>query len=133
MDPNAMVTGGSAGLRAIADAFRMNNFAIQGIYLIKITSDEGYEDWVVRLITSKRARDMINLLVRLRREKQLPAINSRVRFDVIQADDAEASRIIEYSRRMGDVPVEINGALIDGMFIEYALVADYPGADAAAA
>lgn len=137
MDQNTLVEGGEVGLRAIADEFRRSGFPVQAIYLVKRTSTDGYLDWVVNAVLSPFRpgldRDFLYQLVRLRREKRLPFIDEQVRVNAVPPDHVEAKRIIEYARQMGDPPVVIRNVYWDGLYIEYALVAEYDRTTAVAA
>lgn len=134
MDQDVLVEGGVQGLDRIADAFRSKELPVSGVYLIKVTSHDGFEEWIIRLIASRRVvpdlkRQMIFALVELRREAALPRIEAGIRFDIVDAANDEASRIIEYTRRLGGPPTVIRDTMWKGLFIEYALVADVPQAD----
>ena len=69
---------------------------------------------------------MISELVRLRQQNSLPQVDSSVRFDLVSLQDTEASRVLEYARKLGDPPVVIRDAMWKGLFIEHALVAEVP-------
>lgn len=132
MDPIQTV-GGVAGLKQIADALREEGFPVDAIYLIKLVSQEGDVDWVIRVVTRKGNRDTIFKVFELRRAGRIPLLGDRVRLDAIAPDHPEASRVIAYARRFGRPPVEIDAVLLDGMLVTFALVADFRDADAAAA
>ena len=78
------------------------------MYLIKVTSQDGFEYWIIRLVVDRKipdmTRKMIYELVRLRRDNQLPKVDPSVRFDVIARTELEASRIIDYARSLGAHP-----------------------------
>ena len=137
MDQDVLVAGGADGLNRIADAFRAKGVPVTGVYLVKLTSDDGYQEWVIRLIadaaTGDAQRQMIYNLVELRREKTFPRTDFGVRFDLVDPNDLEASRIIDYARRLGPLPVTITNAMLKGLFIEYALVARIPQTSVVAA
>jgi len=137
MDQNTLVEGGDAGLRAIADQFRRSGFPVDSIYLVKRTSVDGGVDWVVNAVVSPFRpgldRDFLYQLVRLRREDRLPFVDEQVRLNAVSPDHVEAKRIIDYARRMGEPPVVIRNVLWDGLYIDYALVAEYDRTTAAAA
>jgi hypothetical protein len=130
MDQDTLVDNGSEGLNQIAQAFRTKGIAVSGVYLIKLTSHDGFEEWIIRLIVETvwpdLKRKMISELVRLRRDNMLPRTLEGVRFDIVSAADAEASRVIEYVRLLGGPPVVIRDTVWKGLFIEYALVASIP-------
>ncbi len=132
MDQGALVENGAEGLIRIAEAFRARGLPIAGVYLIKLTSEDGFEDWIIRLVSDQYVqnlgRRMVSELIQLRRESALPRVSPGVRFDVVSSDDAEASRVIDYTRRLGGPPAEIRDAMWRGLFIEYALVASVPQA-----
>lgn len=132
MDP-VQVVGDAKGLKEIAKALRDEGFAIDAVYLIKLVAECGSVDWVVRLVTRRSSRDVIYKVFELRRGNKIPPLGPRVRIDAIPPDHIEASRVLDYARRFGRPPVEIEGVLLDGLYVDFALIADYPGADAAAA
>ena len=137
MDQVTLVEGGADGLNRIADAFRSKGIPVSGVYLIKLTSQDGFEDWIIRLVADREMPDlkrkMIHELVRLRRDNELPRVDPSVRFDVVWPTEPEASRIIEYVQRVGGPPVVIRDATWKGLFIEYALVASVPHTNVAIA
>lgn len=137
MDQDTLVEGGGKGLARIADAFRARGLPVSGIYLIRLTSEEGYAEWVIRLLSDSKmpglTRQMIDKLVQLRRENALPEVSPGVRFDMISSDHVEAARVIDYARQIGKLPVTIRDTMWKGLFIEYALVAQLPQATFAVA
>jgi len=137
MDQIALVEGGAEGLNRIAELFRSKGVPVSGVYLIKLTSEDGFEKWVIRLIADRETPDlkrkMIHELVRLRRDSRLPRVDPSVRFDIVSSTEPEASRIVEYARQLGGPPVVIRDAAWKGLFVEYALVARVPHTSAAVA
>ncbi len=135
MDQVTLVDGGAEGLNRIAEAFRSRGIPVAGVYLIKLTSEDGFEEWIIRLVADREKPDikrkMIYELVRLRRDSQLPTVDPGVRFDIVSQTEPEASRIIEYAQRLGGPPVIIRDAVWKGLFVEYALVASVPHANVA--
>lgn len=129
MDQNTLVEGGDKGLLTIAEAFKNEGFPVAAIYLAKRTSIDGYMEWVVPVVLSPfphaDRRRFIDVLVQLRRAKKLPFIDRSVRIDAVPPDHVEASRIIAYANQLGDLPLVIRDVLLDGVFIEYALVPNY--------
>lgn len=120
-------------MNRIANAFRSKGLPVSGVYLIKLTSNDGYEERIIRLIVDRETpdlkRQMIYKLVELRREGLLPQVDLGIRFDVVTAADSEAARIIEYTRRLGGPSALIRDTMWKGLFIEYALVASVPQTD----
>lgn len=137
MDQNTLVEGGDQGLVKIAAAFQGEGFPVQSIYLVKRTTNDGTIDWVVPVVLSpfdpRDRRRFIEALVRLREEKKLPFIDPALLIEAVPANDEEASRVVAYAARLGDPPIVIRDVSWNGLFIEYALVARFPGKDAAAA
>jgi hypothetical protein len=76
---------------------------------------------------------MINHHFRLRRDQKLPRVSDRIRFDYVPAGHPEAQRVIDYAQAMNERPVVIDGVFWKGLFLEYVLVASYPGKTTAAA
>lgn len=132
MDPVTTI-GGAEGLRRIAEALRAEGIGVDGIYLIKLVSDEGDVDWVLRIVTCRKSREVVLKVFDLRRAGRIPDFGGKVRIDPVPATHPEASRIIAYARRFADLPVEIETVILDRMLIEYALVAELARAGAAAA
>ena len=133
MDQDVLVEGGTTDLNRIANAFRSKGLPVSGVDLIKLTSNDGYEERIIRLIVDRETpdlkRQMIYKLVELRREGLLPQVDLGIRFDVVTAADSEAARIIEYTRRLGGPSALIRDTMWKGLFIEYALVASVPQTD----
>lgn len=133
MDTGQLVAGGAKGLAKVAELAREAGLPIYGVYLIKTTSDEGGVYWNLRLISPVRSRTVIEEIVRLRSAGSLPAMDFGVRIKGVPLDDPEARRVIAYAERAGELPVEIIDTPIDGLFVEYALVADLKRPEKAAA
>lgn len=137
MDQDVLVEGGASGLLRIQQAFQSKGLRVVGIYIIKLTSHDGYEERVIRLVCDPEngdlTRAMIGQLVELRRDKEFPKVDTGVRFTVVGTNDMEAARIIDYAKQLGGPPVVIRDAVWHGLFIEYALVASVPQADYAVA
>lgn len=137
MDQNALVEGNGEGLLRIASAFCAKGLPISGIYLIRLASEEGHVQWVIRLLSDAYfpdlTRQMIWKLVELRRESVLPDVNSLVSFDLISSAHPEAARVCDYARQLGKLPLVIRDTMWKGLFIEYALVAQVPQAAEAVA
>jgi hypothetical protein len=137
MDHDSFVEGGAIGLNRIAECFRLRGIPISGIYLIKLTAEDGFENWIIRLASDHKTPDMtrrmINELVQLRRDKALPEVDPRIRFDLVSRADPEPARVLDYAQNVGELPVTIRDAMWKGLFIEYALVASVPQANFATA
>jgi hypothetical protein len=137
MDQVTLVEDGAEGLNRIAEVFRSRGVPVTGVYLIKVTSQDEFEHWIIRLVVDRKTPDltrkMIHELVRLRRDNQLPKVDPSIRFDIIPRTESEASRIIDYARSLGGPPVLIRDASWKGLFIEYALVASVPSTNVAVA
>jgi len=132
MDPVTSV-GRAEGLRMIAEALRGEGIRVEAIYLIKLLPDHGDADWVIRIVTNRNSREVVLKVFALRRAGRIPAFGEKVRIAPVSPTHPEASRIIAYARRFARVPIEIESVILDRMLIDYALVAELPGADAAAA
>jgi hypothetical protein len=127
MDNDTLVAGGAGGLDRIAECFRLKGIPVSGIYLIKLTAENGFEDWIIRLVSDHKTADMtrrmVQALVQLRRDDNcLPHVDSRVRFDLVSRTEPEPERVLDYAARLGGFPVTIRDAMWKGLFIEYALV-----------
>lgn len=132
MDPVETV-GRAGGLRRIAAALREAGISVDAIYLIKLENDGGHVEWVLRVVTSRNSREVVLTIFELRRKGSIPRFGDKIRIDPIPLAHPEASRIIAYAQRFADLPVEIENVILDRMLIDYALVAELPEADAAAA
>lgn len=132
MDPVQMV-GGASGLERIAEALRREGHSIDAIYLIKLLRDGKSEDWVIRIVSPEPAFDVAFKFFALQSDGRLPPIGERVRIEVVAADDPETSPILSYARRFNRLPLEINTVVLNGVLVDYALVAELPKAGAAAA
>jgi hypothetical protein len=132
MDP-VTALGGAEGLRRIAEALRADGIGVESVYLIKLVSNEGDVDWVIRIVTRHKGRDVVFKVFDLRRAGRIGNLSDKVRIDPISPTHPEASRIIAYARRFAHLPVEIETVILDRMLVEYALVAELADAGAAAA
>lgn len=137
MDSIGLVEGGVEGLVRIAVAFRAAGIPVTGVYLIKFTTDDNEDQWVLRLVVQETSADldrrMVTQLVALQRDRALPLIDPLIRIHIAASDDAEVSRVLDYAERLGGPPVIIRGVMWQGLFIEYAVVALIPERNAAAA
>ena len=140
MDQDFPVEGGANGLLAIAAAFRAETappFPIEAIYFVERLNLDDEVTWkVVAVMSPFRAgvdADFINVLVKLRRAGKLPRIDDRVRFMAVPPEHVEASRILDYSRHLGEPPLVIRDTIWQGLTIRYVLVAEDLGRRAAAA
>src|SRR6516225_6460593 len=83
MDQVTLVEDGAEGLNRIAEVFRSRGVPVTGVYLIKVTSQDEFEYWIIRLVVDRKipdmTRKMIYELVRLRRDNQLPKVDPSVR------------------------------------------------------
>ncbi len=118
----------------IENAFKDDGAKVDGIYLVILRSlEDDATEWVLRLITDESKRDMIARHFRLRRDHKLPWLSDRVRFDYVPRDHIEASKVMDYAQAMNERPLVIDGVFWKGLFLEYVLVADYPGKNTVAA
>ena len=113
----------------IASALRSVDVEVQGIYLIRLTSVEGYVEDLVRVVCDvggKKfdSRDFVHKVIELRRNGKLPELDQSIRIDCIRNDHLEAKRIADYTRKMKKLPLRIKDVFWDGLYIEYALVAE---------
>ena len=107
---------------------------VEGVYLIKSTADDGPARWDLRLITPERSLKVIQTVVRLRRDVACRGLTRKLGVKGVRPDNVEASRIIAYARSAYDGPLlEIIDTPIDGLVVEYALVADWSSASDRAA
>jgi hypothetical protein len=106
---------------------------VQGIYFLKLTTDDDSVFWNIRAVTAHDPRDFIFKFVELQNAGKIPPIDSDIRIKAVRPDDPEAERVLEYARQFREAPVVISNAAWKGLYIEYALVAEAPGLDRAAA
>jgi len=132
MDP-IQTLGGAAGLKKIADALRAENFPIDAVYLIRLVADNHDDHWVVRLVTRANSQDVMVKTFELRNGGKIPMFGARIGFAVVPPEDSEARQIIAQAKRYGYAPVEFGDVLLDRLYVDFALVADFPGAHVAAA
>ncbi len=132
MDSLELVKCSVDDLKQIASALRSVGVDVQGIYLIKLTSVEGHVEHLVRVICDVGgmkfdSRDFVHKVIELRRTGKLPDIDDSIRIDCLRSDDLEAKRVADYTRKMKKLPLRIKDVFWDGLYIEYALVADMSG------
>src|SRR3954469_5377471 len=133
MNTSELVDGGADGLRRVAELVREAGIPVEAAYLIKQTAEDGSVSWNLRVVTPERSLKVIQTIVALRRDSRLPRIDPQVGIQGVTADNVEASRVLAYAKRAFERPVEIISTPIDGLFVEYALVADVPAASDRAA
>jgi hypothetical protein len=126
MDPATLVDGGIEGLHRIVDVLEANDVPVSGAYLIKLTSEDGYEDIVFRVATTMQTHPFVFILVQLKREGKLPRIDDRVRIDAVSESSDEASRILKYAAQAGAPVVKIRGAGLNGLYVDEAIVVKWP-------
>jgi hypothetical protein len=122
MDTDTPVTGGEEGLQKIVQALELNGVAVQGAYLIRLGSADGFPETDFRIVTDGDPRDVIYKFVRLRRDGLIPTLADHVRVSPIRPNHVEASRVMDYAARIGTPTVVIDGVYWDGLFIEDAVV-----------
>src|SRR4051812_32640774 len=98
MDTSQLVAGGADGSRRIAELVRDAEIPVDGIYIIKSTTDEGSAFWNLRLITPVSSLKVIRKVVNLRHKGKLPWIDPEVRIKGVSSDNVEASRIMAYAK-----------------------------------
>lgn len=126
MDPEPLVKNKAEAMREVAQAFEDAGFKIQEVYLIKTTTLDDDVFWHLRLVTDGDPRELIYKLVRFRRDGVLPVLDDEeLRVQAIRPSDLEASRILEYTSRFSSFPVTIKNTPINGIYVEYAVVAGY--------
>jgi hypothetical protein len=133
MDTGELVEGGAAGLGAIVNALERAGVNVIGAYLIRITATDGFEDASLRIVTNDDGREVLYKYVGLRRDGAFPKISGDVTMTPVRPSDIEASRVLDYARRIGNPPVKIRGVLWRGLYIEDALVVKYPISEPAVA
>lgn len=138
MDSLELVNCSADDLKQIASALRSVDVDVQGIYLIRLTSVEGNVETLVRVICdiggmNFDSRDFVHKVIELRRDGKLPDIDEYIRISCVQSDHLEAKRVADYTRKMKKLPLRIRDVLWDGLYIEYALVAEMSGVNRQAA
>lgn len=133
MDLSTLVDGGVDGMKRIVNALEAGGIDVRGAYVIKSTSDTGYEDYVFNVVSADDQRKLINRVIDLKRAGKLPRIESRLRFAAARPSAAEASRVLAYAAEVGTPVVTMQGVGLDGLYVEDALVVKWsPKANAAA-
>jgi len=138
MDSLELVNCSVDDLRQIASALRTVEVDVQGIYLIRLTSVEGNVENLVRVICDVGgekfdSRDFVHKVIELRRNGKLPDTDESIRISCLRSDHLEAKRVAEYTRKMKKLPLRIRDVFWDGLYIEYALVAEMSGVNQQAA
>ena len=134
MDTGALVDGGVAGLRRIVESLEQEGVAVYGAYLIRTTGlDNESQRTDLRIVTEDDIGDVLYKFVRLRGQGKLPEYSSSITLTPVRPDSFEASRVLDYARRVGKPTVTIEGVPSDGLYIEDAVVVKYPQEERAAA
>lgn len=124
MDTAALVR--TDDLVRLVDVLEKHKVPVEGAYLIKLTSEDGYEDFVFRVVTPMPSHPFVFKLVELRRDGMLPEIDQRVRVSAERPGSPEATRILGYAAEVGAPVVTIKGAGLHGLFVEDAVVVKWP-------
>ena len=133
MDPEPLVKDNANAMLEIAKAFADAGFHIQEVYLIKNVTLEDAVFWHLRLVTDDDPRELIYKLVRFRRDGVLPELDEDLRVQAIRPSSLEASRILKYAARVRQRPLIIRNTPIEGLYVEYAVVAGWSERHVAAA
>lgn len=133
MDTVEMVTCTADDLLRISHELKATGVDVQAIYFIKVTTVEDSVFWNIRVVTTHDPRDFFYKLWELRKAGRIPSIGTDVRIKAVRPDTVEAERVLEYARQFREAPVVISNVAWKGLYIEYALVAEAPGLDRAAA
>ena len=133
MDPIEMVRCSADDLLRISQAMKGIGVEVEGIYLLKLTADDDTVFWKIRAVTTHDPRDFIFKFAELQNAGKIPSFDSDIGIKAVPPDDPEAQRILDYARQFRSAPVVISNSAWKGLYIEYALVAEAPGLDKAAA
>lgn len=133
MGPIEMVRCSADDLLRISQEMKRVGVDVQAIYFLKVTSNEDSVFWNIRAVTTHDSYDFVYKFSELQNAKKIPRIDSDIRIKAIRPDDPEAERVLEYARQFREAPVVISNVAWKGLYIEYALVAEAPGLEKAAA
>jgi hypothetical protein len=128
-----MVTCTSDDLVRISHELKASGVDVRAIYFIKITTVEDSVFWNIRVVTTHDPRDFLYKLWGLRNAGRIPPIDPDIGIKAVRPRDVEAERVLEYARQFRVAPVVISNVAWKGLYIEYALVAEAPGLEKAAA
>ncbi|MEA2856230.1 MAG: hypothetical protein QOH98_551 [Methylobacteriaceae bacterium] len=123
MDPESLVRDRAKVMVDVGQAFADAGLHVEEVYLIKTTTVDDFVYWHLRLVTDDDGREVIYKLVRLRRDGGLPPLDDELRVEAIRPSSYEASRILKYAARVPQRPLFIKNTPIDGLYVEYAVVA----------
>jgi hypothetical protein len=133
MGPIEMVRCSADDLLRISQEMKRVGVDVQAIYFLKVTSNEDSVFWNIRAVTTHDPYDFVYKFSELQSAKKIPPMDSDIRIKAIRPDDPEAERVLEYARQFREAPVVISNVAWKGLYIEYALVAEAPGLEKAAA
>lgn len=122
MDTGSLVAGGTSGLQAIVNALEGQGINVAAAYLIRITAADGFQETDFRIVTEDDGHDVLYKYVKLRRDGALPDVSEEITLTPVGLNNAEATRVLDYARRIGKPPVSIQGVVWKGLYIEDAVV-----------
>jgi hypothetical protein len=126
MDTASLVEGGAAGLERIVQLLDNAGVHVVGAYLIRVIGEGDFEEVILRIVTADDGRDVLRKYVALRSDGLLPHIAEEVSMSPVPPGNSEATRVLDYARQIGRLPVSIRGVVWKGLYIEDAVVVKYP-------
>lgn len=128
-----MVMCTSDDLLRVSHELKVSGVDVQAIYFIKVTTVEDSVFWNIRVVTTHDPRDFFYKLWELRKAGRIPPIDPDIRIKAVRPNNTEAERVLDYARQFRAAPVVISNVVWNGLYIEYALVAEAPGLERVAA
>jgi hypothetical protein len=120
--PTALVEGGVSGLDRVALLLRAEGVRVEGVYIIGIPHEEGGRGWYLRIVSDDEQRQVLLKAIALRQQKLLPKLAESIALSPLPTNHPEASRIIARARKVGETELVIDGQMLDGLYVDYALI-----------
>jgi hypothetical protein len=119
---NALIEGGARGLDLVATRLSESGIILDGVYLLGMARDDGSRSWFLRIVSSQDQREVLVKAIELKHDGRLPQIADRVAISPIRPGHPEASRVLGFARRYDLPEIVIDGQMLDGLYVDYALV-----------
>lgn len=116
------IEGGADGLDRAAKLLREAGVPVIGVYLVALSGESDVRSWHLRIVTDGDQYDALFKAVDMRRHGIFPDLHESVSISPVRSNHPEASRVLRHARRAGASPTVIDGQMLDGLYVDYALV-----------
>lgn len=120
--PTALIEGGVSGLNLVARLLRAEGIRVEGVYIIGIPHEEGGRGWYLRIVSDNEQRPVLLKAMELRQQGLLPKLAESIALSPLPTNHPEASRVLARARKVGESKLVIDGQMLDGLYVDYALI-----------